>query len=211
MNTLEKRFWAKVKVAGADECWEWTAGQDGHGYGQMYVGYANGKAFPPEKAYRVAWRITHGDIPPHGYILHKCDNRGCVNPAHLFLGDHAANMRDAASKNRCSGTKVSLDDIRWLREWAAMGWPRRLLARAVGLSETQTNKIVQRKCRPDAPADTVPADNAISGRTKVSITDVRWIREQGAVDCSRRSLAQKIGCSQTIVNDILARRTWQNI
>lgn len=140
MITLEKRFWEKVKVAGADECWEWTGVKAGS-YGQIKIN-RHGHA-----AHRVSWQFVNGVIPSGAQVLHKCDNRICVNTAHLFLGDHAANMRDEALKNRGGNAKLSLDDVRWVREWGAFGWPHRLLASAVGCAECNISNILSGKSR----------------------------------------------------------------
>lgn len=52
---------------------------------------------------RVAWKLFKGEIPTGAYILHTCDNCYCVNPAHLYLGDHAINMRDMNVRGRANG------------------------------------------------------------------------------------------------------------
>lgn len=98
--SVEKRFWEKVEVGEPDECWEWRASCYGSGYGQAWDG---------EKqvgAHRLAFRLERGGIGD-SQVLHTCDNKLCVNPDHLYLGDPIDNMHDAIERGQWSSYDMS--------------------------------------------------------------------------------------------------------
>lgn len=89
------RFWPKIDVAGADECWNWNAGFGHGGYGLFQL---NKRAIG---AHRIAWTIAFGEIPQDKpFICHRCDNPKCCNPSHLFAGTPNDNVQDCKSKGR---------------------------------------------------------------------------------------------------------------
>lgn len=99
MQPVDERFWSKVNKNTESGCWEWTSSRNKGGYGLFFTSliYSKQRA---NKAHRFSWTLVNGEIPDGMWVLHKCDNRKCVNPDHLFLGDRVANMVDCAAKGR---------------------------------------------------------------------------------------------------------------
>lgn len=98
----EAQFWARVDQHGPvptsqphlENCWIWTGARSSNGYGRIQSNRRN------LWAHRVAFQYANGVIEPGALVLHRCDTPLCVRPAHLFLGTHADNTRDAARKGR---------------------------------------------------------------------------------------------------------------
>jgi len=114
-NSSPEKFWARVDKNGPvlhqklGRCWIWTGGKftSGGGYGQVQY---QKKHWP---AHRVAWLLTHGDIPQDLLLCHKCDNPPCVRPSHMFLGTNQQNTDDMVAKGRHkSGTYERTLEIR---------------------------------------------------------------------------------------------------
>lgn len=97
-NTREQNiaaFWKRVKVGTANECWPWLAWIQTNGYGKFCEAHSN-----YHLPHRYAYALKHGEIPKGLLVCHKCDNRKCCNPDHLFLGTHKDNTQDSISKGR---------------------------------------------------------------------------------------------------------------
>ena len=147
---MNKRFWSKVDKT--EQCWEWTAAKFWHGYGCF--GVKVGGKFKTSYAHRVAFEEANGPIPSGLFVLHKCDNRACVRPDHLFLGTQLDNMRDCAQKGRKPGKRLfgeqnyaaKLTDAKVkIIKYVGAGLPQQKLAYVFGVSQTMIGSILRGK------------------------------------------------------------------
>jgi hypothetical protein len=138
-------------------CWEWNGSLNPGGYGQVAIGvYENGIS-RPALAHRLAYRIWKGD-PSGKFVCHKCDNRRCMNPEHLFLGDPVDNSRDMSDKHRNptgeyrSDFRLSGAQVNEIRErYAAGGVSQLALAREFGVSQQLISLVTRYRRRAKAP------------------------------------------------------------
>lgn len=149
MERPADRFWSAVEKT--DGCWIWRGTrrpQDD--YGSFTVGRGDVRDLPSlnhtSGAHRVAWVLTHGPIPDGLCVCHRCDNPPCVNPAHLFLGTRADNVRDAARKGRMA-RKFSDAEVAEMRLLAARGIPQKNIAQMYGAHPGNVSNIVNSKAR----------------------------------------------------------------
>jgi len=153
-DKFKKRFWAKVSKKESG-CWEWTGSlnnvQKNKGYGQL--------GLPGTKktilAHRVSYMMAFGDIPLGLFVLHKCDNRKCVNPDHLFVGTAQDNSDDMVNKERYvfaprdgekNGRSILKEkDVLNLLSDRGMGFSLRSLSLKYGIGLSQVHRITTKQ------------------------------------------------------------------
>jgi hypothetical protein len=141
-------------------CIEWSRSLSRDGYGKTSV---RGKDV---QAHRAMWIAAHGDVPQGMLVCHSCDNRKCINVAHLFLGTPLDNMADKMAKGRWRGgpahwktakrvgltyavgadhPQAKLDDekVRSIRRLAAEGESLTWLAAHFGVSRPAVARVVR--------------------------------------------------------------------
>ncbi|NCX03675.1 MAG: HNH endonuclease [Betaproteobacteria bacterium] len=153
-HPLAVRLWSRVDMdAGPQGCWLWQGSVNAWGYGQIRR-EPEGHAVRGVKisVHRAAWELTHGPITKGLHVCHRCDNPGCVNPSHLWLGTHAENLYDMKRKGRAargdrSGTaRLDSQQVQILKRLMFLGQcsPAEL-ARLLGMSTTAIYDIKHKK------------------------------------------------------------------
>lgn len=158
-RSLAERVWRRVdKSGGPDACWPFAeAGRNAKGYGVL-----GGR--PKNLAHRVAYEAANGPIPDDLFVLHRCDNPPCCNPAHLFPGTNTDNMRDMSAKGRaadmrnerCGKAKLSDAQIAAIRSRWAAGETQRELTAEYGVSEGHLHRVVSGERRPAEDGSALP-------------------------------------------------------
>lgn len=141
---LVERFW-RVIVKG-DGCWSTTKKPAASGYVFLRVS-RNPELHAP--IHRLSWTIHFGPIPEGMFVCHKCDNRACGRPDHLFLGDAKTNAEDRDRKGRWAGptrgfSRLSPDHVRELRRLSSEGIVVPKLAERFKVSQSTVKRAIHR-------------------------------------------------------------------
>lgn len=142
-DSIRSRFYEKILITDKNGCMRWIAGKFPNGYGCFKL---NGKSVG---AHRLSYQIHKGDIPPEMCICHKCDNKWCVNPLHLFIGTINDNVQDKVKKGRSvfgsknGRTKLTEKDVIEIRKEINEGIDQRIIAKKYKIGQTTVSHIKQ--------------------------------------------------------------------
>ncbi len=181
---LTARFWAKYVPDPSSGCWLWTHSTFKTGYGKFRIGRSG-----THYAHRLAYELHHGVAPGKAFVCHRCDNRLCINPEHLFLGDALTNNRDMAAKGR---TQSGADH-----------WMRR---------RPDASAILSAGCKRFYAEH--PERRPIGSRhhlAKLTENDVHVIRTLHAWGMPHSMIARVFPVGRSGIGDITRRRIWRHI
>jgi len=138
MNSdLFEKFADKIETIPEDGCWIWIGARMSTGYGMLMTGCG------ATLAHRLSYEHYISPLNKDDLVLHTCDRRTCVNPAHLFVGSHKDNTQDMLAKGRndYKYTQALKDEIKAAYETGE--WQQKQLAERFGVSRTHVNRIVR--------------------------------------------------------------------
>jgi hypothetical protein len=139
-DRLERRLAANAETG----CLEWTGQTSSNGYGRIR---STGKPYRSVYTHRVAWELANGPISDGLFVCHRCDNRICCNPDHLFLGTAADNSGDMVTKGRSArgrrvaGAILTEERVAQIRTLRAEGWSHEDLARRFEITSRHVGKV----------------------------------------------------------------------
>lgn len=138
-----------ARVVKTETCWNWTGATmpircKRGGYGVIGIGNKT------STTHRVAYALFVGEIPIGAMVLHRCDNRVCVRPDHLYLGDAKHNARDRLDRERgawgerSGPSKLTTTEIRSAFRLREQRWTQQRIADYLGVTQSAISRILAR-------------------------------------------------------------------
>lgn len=163
----KERISRMVVVDSESECWNWTGSKRG-GYGRLVIGSRTSGTRKSVSAHRLSHELFIGQIPEGLEVCHRCDNRACVNPDHLFAGTKQENMDDREAKGRNNpprgekngSSKLTEKDVISMRRLRASGWIYSEIARRFGVCKKTAMQACKGEIWAHVPNASLPAPPA---------------------------------------------------
>lgn len=180
-------------------CWLWTKGTGQMGYGKVsFLGET-------EYTHRVAWILTHEDIPDSQQVNHHCDTPRCINPEHLYLGTQAENSADMVRRHRNAGKgkgvrKLSNEDVLDIKNRLSAGEHPKSIAEDYPVHVASIHNIKKRKTWA----------NKI-GRTYLNKSDAVKIKRMLAQRIKQQDIADSFGVSVPTISAINTGKIWRHV
>lgn len=136
MRNTKERFLEKVKPM-PNGCHDWQSTMHRDGYGKFW--YKKRQV----QAHRMAYILFVGEVPNGLWVLHKCDNRKCVNIEHLYLGDAKQNTKDKIERCEWWGRmKIPRETVNKCFELRKLGWSQQRIADNLRIKQQQVSRYL---------------------------------------------------------------------
>lgn len=193
----EPVFWSNVDKNGPvsasgpelGNCWVWIGSKTSNGYGHFRLPQYGSVA-----VHRYSYQLVFGLIPPNIAVCHKCDNRACVRPDHLFLGTQSENLLDACSKGRGPLQKLSNDQVRSIVQLSDEHTYQEL-ADMFGVSKSNIGEIMRGTTWPGVEKK---APEKIR-KVKLTLEDAREVRRLRSSGVKQIEVAAMFGVSREMI------------
>lgn len=208
---LIAKFWLKIDkggplpdqsnphYAGLDQCWNWISAKHAKdGYGRFWHNNLRWLA------HRMAWMVSHGPVPNHQYVLHRCDNTLCCNPAHLFLGTRTENNHDRDRKGRA---RALSGDQSFSRQH-----PERLSRGDSHYARTSPEKLARGDRSGARLHPELVKRGEQNGQAKLTASQVVEIRQRRASGCETlAALGREFNVHTSTIGLIVRRKKWAHL
>lgn len=215
-KTLAERLYSKTRTM-PNGCIEWIGAISSTGYGSIL--HSRGRRISTHVA---AWELKYGPVPKGKFVLHKCDNRPCINTDHLFLGTAKDNGEDMAKKRRSTWgerdpmAKLAESDIEAIKQLAGT-MSQRAIGEKFGVSDGNICMILGGKRWGHTNQLRVPVERVywkhpgeLCPTAKLKNEDVIEIRQlRGQMTISE--LARKYAVTWHAIADILSGKNWKHL
>jgi len=147
-ETIYQRLWSGIQINRETGCWDWTKSLTSSGYGKIYTD-SLGRRSKLETVHRLMYKLFIGKIPDHMQVCHKCDNKRCVNPTHLYAGTQQDNTNDAKERHLLARgekngyAKLTSSQVQQIRVFKLNGMSSRDIGTKFNITQRHANAIIK--------------------------------------------------------------------